>query len=64
MTLSPVPRNSTAMATICAVVFHLASLVTLRSPALAPRNSRRPDTKTSRKRITAAGRMSQGFMPL
>ena len=51
------------MATICAVVFHFASLVTLSSRALAPKNSRRPETKTSRNRITVEGRISQGFMP-
>jgi hypothetical protein len=60
---SPVPRNRMAIATICAVVFHFASFVTLSSFAEAPRYSRSPETNTSRNRITVAGRISHGFMP-
>ena len=52
-----------AMAIIWAVVFHLARRVTLRRAASAPRNSRRPDTNTSRNKITVAGRISHGFIP-
>ena len=61
---SPVPKNITAIATICAVVFHFASFVTFNVPADAPRYSRRPDTNTSRNKITVAGKISHGFMPL
>ena len=48
------------MATIWNVVFHLASFVTFSVPAVSPRNSRRPVTKTSRKRITVVGSTSHG----
>ena len=55
--------NNTAMATICAVVFHLASVVTFNVPAVSPRNSRRPETNTSRNMIAVAGSKIHGFIP-
>ncbi|EAU45160.1 hypothetical protein R2601_12920 [Salipiger bermudensis HTCC2601] len=42
------------------MVFHFASLVTLSVPAVSPRNSRRPLTKTSRKSMKVAGSTSHG----
>ncbi len=41
------------MANICSVVFHFASRVT--ASFTAPRYSRRPETSTSRRMISAAG---------
>ena len=45
------------MATICTVVFHLASRDTGSPTWASARNSRRPETRISRHRMISAGRI-------
>ena len=58
------PANRTASATICMAVFHLASLVTWTCTLSSARNSRRPETRISRQRMTMAAQIDHPLMVL
>src|SRR4026209_618631 len=50
------------MATICTTVFHLARRVTGTPTASEPRNSRKPETRTSRQRMMTPAHSDQPAM--
>ena len=57
---SPTIRKPSAI--ICSAVFHFASLLTGTPTCSSARNSRRPETRISRHRMTSAGRTTQPAM--